>query len=953
MARRRVLAARLALIVLLSAAPASAQTAGTLTGAISGTVTDSTGGVLSNVTVTVSSDALMTPRVAVTGQHGDYRVTAIPAGTYVVVVRRTGFRSVTVPGVLVGTGGSATVNAVLGIDTIAETTDVTAQSRVVDRHSTGVTTHLAAAQLAHVPNSRTVFAILSFTPAIQVSRFEVGGASGDAAAQYAAYGTFGWNWPTVEGISISGMFPLGFTLDFGALDDVTVYTAAHSAEWQAPGVHMRMVSKSGGDTYRGSLYADYEHRSWQAFNIDQDQIDRNAPGGVIPAREANRLWSYYDASTDIGGFIRRNRLWWYASTRHQNIAIRQVNFPIKPLPTQLNNLSGKVNARLSGNHSLVAYGQAGRNHRPHRLDPFGAGGLTAASALNQSETDTVEQIAWGWVWKGEWTAVFGDRLFVESRAGQFGADRPERPYSDAPRYEDPMTSKVSGGNRDWQETLRRDHVTASATWFVDRWLGSHKIKAGTEIVQLISTEAWKRSYPGDVLHVLNQGAPSLVYLFQTPSESRAGLFLPSFYLTDAWRPAERLTLEAGFRFDRFRLFLPAQAHPAGRFNQTPQTFPAVNNLIDWNSVVPRLSAILDLGGDGRTLAKVVYGHYSFGANPDLAANASPNSRVWWRLYPWADDNRNGVWDEGEEVETQLKGSRGGVELEKIDPRLELPLMREAGAWLEREMPARIRVKTGFVWRGLHGSFMRQNIENPAAEFTEPVVLADDGPDGQPGTSDDGPAIHAYQVGSGFLPIPQTFEVRNVPGADARYVTWDFTADRQSSGRWSFAAGASVTWFADQAAGYLGQPVRQNTYPLNPNDLINTGEDGRHEFTTWTFKLYGTYRAPWGLRATPYLRHQSGQPFGRTIRATLNYGEGRVPILVEPVGTRRTDNVTLLDVRLEKSSRASGRRITGFLDVFNLFNANPEQNVSFATATFLRPLNIVSPRIARIGVRIDW
>ena len=91
------------------------------------------------------------------------------------------------------------------------------------------------------------------------------------------------------------------------------------------------------------------------------------------------------------------------------------------------------------------------------------------------------------------------------------------------------------------------------------------------------------------------------------------------------------------------------------------------------------------------------------------------------------------------------------------------------------------------------------------------------------------------------------------------------------------------------------------YPLTPNDLINAGENGRYEFRIWSAKVHGTYAGPWDVRITPFLRHQSGQPFGRTFVTTSNYGNIR--ILAEPIGTRRMDNVTLLDVRVEKGFAA--------------------------------------------------
>ena len=153
--------------------------------------------------------------------------------------------------------------------------------------------------------------------------------------------------------------------------------------------------------------------------------------------------------------------------------------------------------------------------------------------------------------------------------------------------------------------------------------------------------------------------------------------------------------------------------------------------------------------------------------------------------------------------------------------------------------------------------------------------------------------------------------------------------------------------AEAAAG-----TPDSVFPLTPNDLINAGPGGRFEFTTWTAKASGTYEGPWGVRLTPHLRHQSGQPFGRTFVTTLSYGSVR--LLAEPIGTRRMDNTTIVDIRIEKNWRRGHRRLAGFIDLFNCLNANAEQNAVWSSGTsFLRPLAIVPPRIARIGAKVEW
>ena len=527
------------------------QTASSTAGAITGTISDATGAVLSGVTVVISGAALMGARTATSSSQGFYRFPSIPPGEYSLVFSRDGFTTATRIGIHVGPGFTATVDVMLSVEGVQENLTVPGGSTVIDRQSTATGANFNARQLSDLPSSRSIFAILTATPAVHVGRFDIGGTIGDASL-YGAYGTLGANRPMIEGISVSGIFPTGLTLNFGSFDEVSVGTAAHGPEWPLPGVQMQIIVRSGGNEYHGSAYLDYENRALQSFNIDSDQIQRGAQGSpALPPREANRVWSDHDFNADVGGYIARDKAWWYLSAREQNVAARVVNFPVGPLRTELLNYTGKVTYAFKPKNRLVLFGHAGRNHQPNRLDPFGpaGSGLTATTAINESDESTIEQLAWGWVWKGEWNGVIGDNVLVELRAGAFGADRPETPNGTAARFEDVGTRVVRGGNRDWQQNVRRHELLGSLSYLRDGPLGSHAFKAGGEIFRNMDTEIWRKSYPGDVLHVLKNGAASEVYLFQTPSRSANGLWTYAAYASDSWRVNQRLTANLGLRFD--------------------------------------------------------------------------------------------------------------------------------------------------------------------------------------------------------------------------------------------------------------------------------------------------------------------------------------------------------------------------------------------------------------------
>jgi Carboxypeptidase regulatory-like domain len=945
----------LGILVLLLALPAAlaAQTVSATTGAMNGRATDKTASVLPGVTVTIASPALMGTRTAITGDDGTYRFPAIPPGDYSVTFELSGFASVVREGIRVALGFTATVNAELGVASLQENVTVTGASPVVDTQSTAINTNFDARTLASLPSARDMWAILAESPAVSLTRIDVGGSAAGTQTGYSVYGTSGQNRPTVEGIvATEGTDAAGFYYDYGSFEDVNVETAAHSAEMPWPGVQSMFVAKSGGNHYHGSWYSDYENKGWQSFNVDADQIRRGvqgSPPGVTPPLgpgDLNRTSSYHDLNTDAGGYITKDRLWWYGSFRNQNAAAQYANFPVKPHVTDLLNFTGKGTYQLTKNNKLVAFATANRKHQPTRLDSFQLGNTTD---INTSADSTWEQLYWAWVWKGEWNSILSDKLFVEVRAGEFGYNWPNHPNGGQPRYEDLGTRFVKGGNRDWDRDRRRDQGLGSLSYFKDGWGGSHNFKFGGDLFREVVNEYWLDGYPGDVVHMLNAGNPIEVYLIDAPSASLNGLWTYSAFANDIWRVNTRLTLNIGVRFDRYRAFLPAQEHGISRWNKTVIKFDPNDDVLHYNLGSPRVGATYDLAGDGKTVVKFNYGKYWWNPGADfLLTNSNPNSAVWWKRYAWLDPNGNGVYDPGEEG--RLIQTRGGP-TESLDPNIRDTYTQETAVWFEREVMNNFGVRTGFVYRGQRDRSGRVNVNQPFDAFNVPINIPDPGPDGRVGTADDGRAIPGFNLNSAALPLAPLNVTKNVPIKDD-YYTWEVTANRRFNRRWSLLATYSITKNKDNSSAYFGQSVRQNALMLNPNDQINT-ESGRYAFTTWTGKIHGTYEAPAAVKITPILRVQAGQPMGRVFTYSFNYGSATV--LAEPLGTRNQDHIVLFDIRAEKVFKLrAGTSVSGFFDLFNVFNSNAEQNTSFASGTsFLRPLNIIPPRIARIGARFTF
>jgi hypothetical protein len=958
---KRIVAFVLALLVVAAAAPAFAQVSAT-TGSINGKVSDATGGVLPGVTVTIASPSMQGTRSDVTDQQGDYRFPAVPPGEYRITYELTGFGAVVREGVRVGLGFTATVNIEMRVASLQETVTVTGESPVVDVTATTTATNFGQERLASLPNARDFWTVLAAAPAIIVNRIDVGGNAAGTQTGYSAYDTkTDQHRPMVEGIvNTEGTGAAGWYYDYGSIDEVAVETKGHTAEMPWPGVWSNFIAKSGGNEYHGKIYADYQNKNVQAENID-DSATFLCPGGRcgdLTPSDLNRLENYYDVNGDAGGYLIKDKFWWYGSLRDQNIKVALPNFPVKAFETGLRNLSAKGTYALSQNNKVSGYAGWGRKSQPNRLDTFRIG---ATTARHSSEASTWQQLYWGHTYKGSYDSVLSDSTFFEIRGGQFKYVWPNYRYSEDPAYQDLGNQIVSGGNRDgWFRTPSRNQIAGSITYFKGGWGGDHSFKLGGEWFRETFTDergvGVNGVVPGDVIHYLNNGVPAEVDLFATPSVSEQGLLTLGFYVQDSWRLNSRLTFNLGLRFDRYRAFLPEQeGPPVGRFNATQVSFPEVSNAKTFNQPVPRLGLVFDLTGQSRTVLKANYARYAWNPGAQgLASDLNPNTTDWYKRYRWNDANNNLLYDPGEEgvIIAQL----GGVASAVLDPNLENTQTNEISAWVEHELMPGFAVQGGYVYRGIDNFRVRVNQNRPIEAYNVPVTIRDPGPDGVLGNGDDGPGIPGFNLSAAALAAPVVNITTNLPGS-AEFHTMEFSATKRQSGRWSLQGSFAIRWNQDQEDAYFGNNLRAVDTPSTPNDLINTEDGGRYNFSQWTAKINGSYDAGWGIRVTPALRIQQGQPFGRTFLAGtangINYGSQR--ILAEPIDSQRQDDIVILDVRTEKFfNLGNGRRLGAFFDVYNLTNSDAAQNINWGSgSTYRFPVTIIGPTIMRFGAKLDW
>src|SRR5687767_4562502 len=88
----RVSAVVLTVLAVILSAPAPVGAQGSPTGTLSGTVSDPSGAVLPGVTVTARGAQTGLTQQTVSGTEGDWRIPALPSGTYEISFELDGFK---------------------------------------------------------------------------------------------------------------------------------------------------------------------------------------------------------------------------------------------------------------------------------------------------------------------------------------------------------------------------------------------------------------------------------------------------------------------------------------------------------------------------------------------------------------------------------------------------------------------------------------------------------------------------------------------------------------------------------------------------------------------------------------------------------------------------------------------------------------------------------------------
>jgi hypothetical protein len=302
--------------------PAAAVAQGTSAASVSGVVRDASGAVLPGVTVEASSPALIEKiRTTVTDVGGEYRITELRPGTYELTFTLPGFATLKRDGLELRPSFTATIDIELRVGGLQETITVSGASPLVDVQSLTQGKIVSKELLDAVPTAKSMLGIAALMPAVvePPNAQDVGGSKGERSVRISVHGgkTFdsrllqdGMRYnaltPGLGGLEGTGR---GYYVNPLAAQEVVIDLGTMgSAQYSLGGAQVNSLPKDGGNRFSGSLFTGGTGHRLQGDNLTEDL---KAQG----LTSANTVQKVYDFNGALGGPIRRDRLWFFATAR--------------------------------------------------------------------------------------------------------------------------------------------------------------------------------------------------------------------------------------------------------------------------------------------------------------------------------------------------------------------------------------------------------------------------------------------------------------------------------------------------------------------------------------------------------------------------------------------------------------------------------------------------------------
>jgi outer membrane receptor protein involved in Fe transport len=619
-----------------------------------GRVTDPTGAVVPAANVTLTNQDTQTEITKVTSSTGDFSFTFVPVGTYTLRIQGQGFKPYLASGIALRAGQQVRQSFTLELGSMTETVKVEAATPLVNTVSAQQLQNYSVTDARELPlQNRDFTALLKINSGVVPSTGNDGtGVNLNGIGRNGTvYSVDGTNASGNVGSNNPGVYQGGNLVDIMSvegIEDVSVVKGVIPAEYaDAMGGQVNVVSRSGTNTWHGSVFANHQDSALAA---------RYQPSKIKPRLTFNQFGG------SLGGPIIHNKVFIfgdYEGYRYSESSFVQGNAPTQALRDQLIQAVPAYKLALqafplpnqpTAPNATVGLFAATRaaERRDNHFDVKGDINITDSSRLaitynrgqpyrtiaryfigdprlyyNDLNRGNVSYTTGGTHWTSE--AHFGYNRTIQDRLDQFfnniDPDQPNEAITYGRRL--PRLSTTLG----WSGPDGEINHSGGPMWEIGekyaRYVGSHSLKFGGNYRRVTGTRN-------------NPEIPSFYYasldalLANQPSEVQAtlgsGIYSGSeyefgFFAQDDWVVTRKLTLNLGLRYDFYSnfaafgeggtpeagLYNPSFMTMDGRFEVGPFRDRAKPYENDANNFAPRVGFAYNPDGRGKTAIRGGFG----------------------------------------------------------------------------------------------------------------------------------------------------------------------------------------------------------------------------------------------------------------------------------------------------------------------------------------------------------
>jgi outer membrane receptor protein involved in Fe transport len=844
-------------------------------------------------------------------------------GSYNLVFELAGFATLNRNGLVVSVGMTTEANVTLSLSSVSESVTVTGASPVVDTIASDVSTNYDSEWVDNAPTARlSFFNLIAAAPGVNAASRSITNAMVYGSARDE-------NSYQLDGTDITDNF-FGQALatpNTDSIEEIEILSLGAPAEYGSiQGAVFNIVTKQGSNSFRGDANFYYQSDGLTGNNTTEEEDN-----GFPYYRD-----SFKDFTAQIGGPIKKDKVWFYGSYQKQLDASSPVGVDpaVGTTEQDRDKYLVKVNVQLDDNHTLVGTYHQDRAYIPTTPSPNWAVETYPARYYN-TPTPGVS-----------YTGLIGTNTVIDARFSGFYGDIDLGPADDqyprvATRFLDLDTGKSRGG---WYYTyilnVSKTTVNAKISHYADDFLGgSHDFKFGAQYGY--ATAGGVYGYNDFVLYYASGGVQVGYGYERLPFSYGGNTKTIGVFADDTFQVNDRLTLNLGLRFDTSNAYSPEQPELDENENETGNTFPAAD-YFTWTNFSPRLGFNVKLTGDGRTVFKGHWGRYHRTITTGDFANI---------IGPSIPPIYYGDWNFATNQFENLVLFTDNTNL-NVDSDLKSPYTDQFILSLDREVFTDFGLSFIYVHKEGRDFSAWQDVGGVYA----PVPFTDTA--GQEST---GNTLSLFQLQNSVS--DRTFLMTSPDSMETNVDAFTVQGVKRMSSNWQLTA--SLTWqkqegrlaFSNSASNSQRSGLQFNNFGQNPNDFVNTYSLLNAD-RPWTFKTQLVYQFPLDFLASMNFQYMDGVPRIRLVQARAATG---IPTQVQPLPrgeVGRMPNQTFVDFRVQKDFVLDdrGTRIGLFVDVLNALNNDSYESVLSSLATsssYKKPATFTFPRRAMLGAKFSF